>query len=740
MITHPAHVDTNVAPGQIVECSIPETEAASAMHLMANLYTDVPWAVLRELVANGIDSHVRAGHPIHGDVAVTDGDHPRVIVDLPTENNPTLTVTDFGTGMSRDIITEVYGNFSVSTKRGDDTQIGQLGAGAKAPYAMVNQFTAVSRHNGTEYHVLLTKTAAGKPAWTIMAENPTDEPNGVSVSMTVPPEAVEPIQAAAFYKLGYFGIDNIDVTIDGEEPDQRVIDHRDHNLVREISYGSVSAHNEMYHSGHDTRTLSRHERPARLSYRIVMGGIAYTLPGTIVGHIEEYFDLPPANPYTDNVYLANIWADIGTLTPAPNRESIVDTPANREAVVQMLKPWVTWLKTTHLDPVHRALRDGTKLDAYRALNNIPSVVTNFHTAEVRALRETGWRAGAFVNTVSWQGTSPRNTGPAHLLSHCDQTLRMMESGDDTARHHHIDISNPDVPDKVTVWRRHNGHPDVTGIDMEHLAARDPQLAREMRQLPLNWLDPADILDYKPPRKAKAAKKTHRRWMYGINLHRSHDEISDEDMRSLIAGLPAGGVAIVGTITELKDHDIQGNDADIVLVSTRKKIRAYLDELGGKHLIVHAPRDHSRHVVDMLNAEAESGGRADDLSTPKLLSHLQNITGIHRRHLLNGIGEMRGNRAVKHMRRVLDDGALDPHISDVIAQFLTRHDAILNHLNDELRRRPRDIYHAVHADAMFSQPRPTILDDLPTLCELTAHYPQASTRLLIAAAEADAAGG
>src|SRR5699024_7557660 len=118
-------------------------------------------------------------------------------------------------------IAEVYGNFSVSTKRGDDTQIGQLGAGAKSPYAMANQFTAVSRHKGVEYHVLLTKTDEGKPGWAIMAENPTDAPDGVTVTVPVPADRVSEFHSAARENLGYFDEDHFDncgvtVTCDGQ--------------------------------------------------------------------------------------------------------------------------------------------------------------------------------------------------------------------------------------------------------------------------------------------------------------------------------------------------------------------------------------------------------------------------------------------------------------------------------------------------------------------------------------------
>ena len=86
-------------------------------------YSDKPRAILRELVANGIDAHVMAGCP----------DTP-VQVQLPTELDPTCTIRDFGTGMSHEfVMTKFMAYTDASTKDQDNGQIGGMGIGSKSP-------------------------------------------------------------------------------------------------------------------------------------------------------------------------------------------------------------------------------------------------------------------------------------------------------------------------------------------------------------------------------------------------------------------------------------------------------------------------------------------------------------------------------------------------------------------------------------------------------------------------------
>src|SRR5690349_5517289 len=95
------------------------------------VYANKPVAIMRETVANGIDSHTAAGIP-----------HRPVEVTLPTELDPMCVIKDFGIGMPHSFVMNEFMQYTNgSTKDSSDDQIGGFGIGSKAPLSYVDQFT-----------------------------------------------------------------------------------------------------------------------------------------------------------------------------------------------------------------------------------------------------------------------------------------------------------------------------------------------------------------------------------------------------------------------------------------------------------------------------------------------------------------------------------------------------------------------------------------------------------------------
>src|SRR5688572_12157070 len=65
--------------------------------LLKSIYSEQEKTVVRELMANGFDSHQRAGCPDR-----------EIEVHLPTSLDPTFIVRDFGVGMSHDFVMGLY--------------------------------------------------------------------------------------------------------------------------------------------------------------------------------------------------------------------------------------------------------------------------------------------------------------------------------------------------------------------------------------------------------------------------------------------------------------------------------------------------------------------------------------------------------------------------------------------------------------------------------------------------------
>lgn len=157
-------------------------------------YANKPKAILRELVANGVDAHTAAGTP----------DRP-VEVSLPTEEDPTFTVRDFGIGMSQSFVMGPFMEYANgSTKDQSNDQIGGLGIGSKSPFSYVDQFSLRVVHDGHLSVYVMYKDSEGIPGVGLVAESPTTEHNGVMVSFAVQEEDIDIFRAAAQEALQYF--------------------------------------------------------------------------------------------------------------------------------------------------------------------------------------------------------------------------------------------------------------------------------------------------------------------------------------------------------------------------------------------------------------------------------------------------------------------------------------------------------------------------------------------------------
>jgi hypothetical protein len=105
--------------------------------LSSNLYQNKTLAVIREITCNAVDAHTMVGAPISA-----------IKVHLPTYANPVFYVRDFGPGLSHDDVLSLYTTYFRSTKDHDNTQIGGFGLGSKSPFAVTDQFTVTSWHEG----------------------------------------------------------------------------------------------------------------------------------------------------------------------------------------------------------------------------------------------------------------------------------------------------------------------------------------------------------------------------------------------------------------------------------------------------------------------------------------------------------------------------------------------------------------------------------------------------------------
>lgn len=138
--------------------------------LSKSLYSNPKLAVIHEILCNAWDAQIESG---------TDK-----VVDI-TVINDSISIRDYGKGIPKEKMGEIYGIYGGSTKQNQDNQTGGFGLGCKAPFALVDNFEVTSYNNGVKTIYQLNKASVstdGKPAIIPILSHPTDE-SGLEVKL-----------------------------------------------------------------------------------------------------------------------------------------------------------------------------------------------------------------------------------------------------------------------------------------------------------------------------------------------------------------------------------------------------------------------------------------------------------------------------------------------------------------------------------------------------------------------------
>lgn len=165
------------------------------LNVLSNtLYTDKPAAVLREYGCNAADANVEAGK----------GDQP-IEVRLPNRLDPSVSIRDFGFGMTEDQIANTFCRLGRSTKRSSNAFTGMLGIGSKAGFAYGDHFLVTSWTGGKKI-VYNAYRDQGVPKLAKMHEEPSDAPDGIEVKVPVRQEDMDEFVRKAERVFRYFKV------------------------------------------------------------------------------------------------------------------------------------------------------------------------------------------------------------------------------------------------------------------------------------------------------------------------------------------------------------------------------------------------------------------------------------------------------------------------------------------------------------------------------------------------------
>lgn len=242
--------------------------------LSSNLYSNPEQSFIREIVSNAWDSHVEAGTT----------DIPVIVKFKKVGTLWEVTIRDFGTGLSPERFREVYCNIGSSTKRESNDFIGGFGIGKYSTLSCSNTVYITSYYEGIQYLYMMIKS--GNTITTnLIAESPTDEKNGVEVTIKNIYNIV-PYEKALRY-IVFFP----NVYIEGINNDNNTI-----KLKRFNNFAVASC---------------------RINTKILLGNVLYPC--------NNYLLSKESKEFLENIEYSGIVIkfNVGELNITPNRESII---------------------------------------------------------------------------------------------------------------------------------------------------------------------------------------------------------------------------------------------------------------------------------------------------------------------------------------------------------------------------------------------------------------------------------
>ena len=157
-----------------VNCTIDAEDMRYISSLLRNNYSNTILATIRETYANAVDANKENNLSPES-----------IQIKCPTGLDQTFSVRDFGSGLSRDQIFNLYSKFGKSTKRGSDASIGGFGIGRFAPLSYKDSFTVTSYYNGTKSIYSLYISEENDTKIDEVFSEPTSEDNGIYISVGV---------------------------------------------------------------------------------------------------------------------------------------------------------------------------------------------------------------------------------------------------------------------------------------------------------------------------------------------------------------------------------------------------------------------------------------------------------------------------------------------------------------------------------------------------------------------------
>lgn len=521
-----------------------------AMRMLSTDYTRPVDAAIREIAANALDSQVAAGN------------NAPVKISLPTLFDPKLTITDQGLGMTLREATETFANFVSSSKRDDDEAMGVYGVGAKAPFAVADQYYLTTIKNGVKSYLRFVLQESGIPLYKVLDSSLTTEPNGVSLTIPIPPS-----EGAHSYN---YWVQCAQRVLYWWEPGSVVVTSHP-----ETEFPSFREDIDEKLSTDEVLFLT-HKRGAHFNTTtpmIRMGSIAYEINSAMHQHL-----------LSDGSYV--IQAPIKSYEVTQPREGVKHSPDVHERLRLTLNRWRTVMKKRYLPLLETAK---TSFDLYKLWKLMPKETqSDIARSNRQALITFSLPHQINVDNLQFIASSPRKRESGLWVEdfeHLDGALFVAGPQSYDARSRRI----------IQEWRRENRHRTVFVI------ADPTQLMPFIDPDALEWTT-IEQLKEDTPQRARVKIPTEQIRMdrltrYISTRYQTRSSFAAENLliKDIMELLATGLPLVIGSREEIEEFDyttkeLLGN-AVVIARGSRTAVNA-AKLLGNKYF---TPQSHLEHL-------------------------------------------------------------------------------------------------------------------------------------------------
>ena len=171
-VGHATHNVRAIGMGKAAAFSLSSKDPGKIFDILIK-YNNPILAVIREYTCNALDIHNTTGQT-----------KPFLVV-APSQAEPMFRVRDYGTGLNRDEMEQIYCSYLNSTKDDDNNQIGGFGLGSKAGFGYADMFVVTSWNGGYKSVYNAYRGADRVPQLALASREESDEPAGLEVCIPV---------------------------------------------------------------------------------------------------------------------------------------------------------------------------------------------------------------------------------------------------------------------------------------------------------------------------------------------------------------------------------------------------------------------------------------------------------------------------------------------------------------------------------------------------------------------------